>query len=158
MTYGGTLLGAAAVAIGVTAIGGCGGAAPVRTPSGAELIIDGSSMMLLEDGEIVPIEVHFEVDSAELKQESLPVLDAVAQLVETRDVELLEVQGHADERGTDAHNEALSLRRAEAVVEYLRQQGIDPERLRARGFGAEQPVAPHEHRRNRRVEFVLVDG
>lgn len=160
---GAALLGAATLVLGwTTTLGGCGGATPVRTPSGAEVIIDGNTIMLLEDGESMPIEVRFQVDSAVLDEGSLPVLDAVAEFIESHDVDLLEVQGHADERGTDAYNIQLSRRRAEAVVDYLQQQGIDEERLRSRGFGAERPVAegdtPEDHRRNRRVEFVLLDG
>lgn len=143
------------------ALGACGGTTPVRTANGAEVIIDGSSMMLVEDGETVPIEVRFRLDSATLDESSLPVLDAVAEFIAARDVALLEVQGHADEQGGDTYNLELSTRRAEAVVAYLRDKGIDEERLRSRGFGAEQPVVtgdtPEDHRRNRRVEFILVD-
>jgi len=68
------------------------------------------------------------------------------------------IDGHTDSRGSDAHNQALSERRAEAVRKFFIENGIDPSRLESRGFGESQPAAPNDTpenlRLNRRVEFT----
>jgi len=67
------------------------------------------------------------------------------------------VDGHTDASGPETYNQGLSERRAQAVVEFLKAQGIDPERLQARGFGEEKPaVDDPRDRRNRRVETRLL--
>jgi outer membrane protein OmpA-like peptidoglycan-associated protein len=106
--------------------------------------------------------VRFDFDSAELRPDSLPILDeAVLLLGDNRDI-LVVTEGHTDSRGTDAYNQALSVRRAEAVYRYLVNRGIAPERLTIRGFGETQPVASNEtemgRAQNRRVELRVVGG
>lgn len=70
----------------------------------------------------------------------------------------LSVNGHTDNRGDAAHNQALSEGRARAVVSALTGQGIEAARLTAQGFGDTQPVADNSsdegRARNRRVELV----
>ncbi len=69
-----------------------------------------------------------------------------------------EVQGHCDNTGSDAVNDPLSQRRADAIVAALVKQGIDPSRLTAVGKGSHSPIAPNTtdegRAKNRRVEFV----
>jgi outer membrane protein OmpA-like peptidoglycan-associated protein len=69
------------------------------------------------------------------------------------------IQGYTDSMGSPAVNEALSLRRAEAVRDYLSTQGVAAETMRAEGFGAKRPVAHNgtaEGRaQNRRIEIVI---
>jgi outer membrane protein OmpA-like peptidoglycan-associated protein len=71
----------------------------------------------------------------------------------------LDVEGHTDSVGTDAYNQSLSERRAEAVRDYLVQQGIASNAIAARGLGKSEPVAsndtPEGRQQNRRVELVL---
>jgi len=71
----------------------------------------------------------------------------------------LEVEGHTDSIGTDAYNLQLSERRAEAVRDYLVQQGISNDTIVARGLGKSAPVATNDtsegRQQNRRVELVL---
>jgi len=71
----------------------------------------------------------------------------------------LSVEGHTDSVGTDDYNQQLSERRAEAVREYLIQQGISSDSVTASGFGKTAPVAsndtPEGRQQNRRVELVL---
>ena len=75
------------------------------------------------------------------------------------DIELIEVQGHTDERGDDGYNLDLSRRRAAAVVEYLVAHGVDARRLTSRGYGETQPIDLRHSEAawavNRRVSFVL---
>ncbi len=69
------------------------------------------------------------------------------------------IQGYTDSLGTSAVNDALSLRRAEAVRDFLAEQGVAPERMRAEGLGAKRPVATNstadERALNRRIEIVI---
>ena len=79
------------------------------------------------------------------------------------DIALVEVQGHTDERGSDAYNLRLSQDRAAAVVEYLTERAksaVDPSRLTPQGYGEREPKdrAHNEEAwaKNRRVEFLIV--
>jgi outer membrane protein OmpA-like peptidoglycan-associated protein len=71
----------------------------------------------------------------------------------------LQIEGHTDSVGTDEYNQSLSEKRAEAVRDYLVQQGIAADSIEARGFGKTQPIAsndtPEGRQQNRRVELVL---
>ncbi len=106
--------------------------------------------------------IHFEYNKAVIKEESYPILDAVAATIDANpDIRIIEIQGHTDERGSDAYNLELSQRRAEAVADYLEQRGISRDRLTARGYGETDPLdRAHTEQawaKNRRVEFVILD-
>ena len=72
----------------------------------------------------------------------------------------VEVDGHTDSTGTAAYNMTLSEKRAEAVKKYFVDQGIDPSRLAAKGFGITKPAASNKTKagrtQNRRVELTPV--
>jgi outer membrane protein OmpA-like peptidoglycan-associated protein len=105
--------------------------------------------------------IYFQTGKAKLHRRSFPLLDQVAFLLKGH-AELLTVQveGHTDNLGRAATNLALSQARADAVIGYLAKTGVDPSRLRARGFGSNKPVADNASRagreRNRRVEFNVI--
>jgi OmpA-OmpF porin, OOP family len=113
------------------------------------------------DGGFVPLRpINFEYDRAVIKPDSYYILDAVvAAMNGNPDYQLIEVQGHTDERGDDAYNMDLSERRAAAVMQYLIAHGVDPRRLTSRGYGETQPVDKRHNEPawavNRRVNFVL---
>lgn len=71
----------------------------------------------------------------------------------------IEIQGHTDSRGSDEYNMGLSLRRANAVRDYLASQGIAGTRMTTRGFGKSAPAysndTPEGMAQNRRVEFLI---
>jgi outer membrane protein OmpA-like peptidoglycan-associated protein len=71
----------------------------------------------------------------------------------------LQVEGHTDSIGSDDYNQQLSEARAEAVRQYLIQQGIAAPQITARGMGKTEPIAtndtPEGRQQNRRVELVL---
>lgn len=87
-------------------------------------------------------ETLFAFDKYDLKPEGKTVLDEqVSKIKEHTDIELILVTGHTDRIGTDAYNQKLSERRANAVKDYLASQGVDASRLKAVGKGKSEPVA-----------------
>jgi outer membrane protein OmpA-like peptidoglycan-associated protein len=105
--------------------------------------------------------LQFELDTAVLLPESVPTLEAVADIMtEYPQIELLVIEGHASEEGSDRHNYDLSNLRAVAVFEALLSAGVRPQRLSYRALGETAPVAPGEDEaslaRSRRVEFHIV--
>jgi outer membrane protein OmpA-like peptidoglycan-associated protein len=105
--------------------------------------------------------VRFESGKALLLPDSEPVLAAVADVLAKHPaVADVEVQGHTDARGGPVANRALSEKRAREVVRFLVAHGIAPERLRAKGFGADVPIDTNDtedgRSTNRRVEFHVV--
>jgi len=99
--------------------------------------------------------IHFDLDSDELGHTGRATLDRAADLLDERAELAIEIRGHADESGSDDHNQDLSERRAHSVAAYLEERGVDPDRLDVRGFGESEPVdhGRERSRRNRRVEI-----
>lgn len=106
--------------------------------------------------------VHFEFNRAVIQEISFGLLNTVAQVMRDFPDIRIEVQGHTDSRGGDDYNQRLSQERADAVMQYLTQQGIDASRMTARGYGEAQPIESNRTREgraaNRRVEFVRTDS
>jgi OOP family OmpA-OmpF porin len=104
--------------------------------------------------------VNFATDKAVLSDDAKAILDdAVTTLKSTEKDVQLRVEGHTDDRGSEAYNMALSQRRAQAVVDYLVSQGVEADSLVAVGMGESYPVAnnatPAGQALNRRVDFVV---
>ncbi|HEU0032709.1 MAG TPA: OmpA family protein [Kofleriaceae bacterium] len=105
--------------------------------------------------------IYFEYDKAIIKPQSYPILDAVAATLQGNpSIQLIEIQGHTDERGNDAYNLDLSDRRAHAVEKYLADKGVDAKRLTAQGYGETQPLDRNHNEaawaKNRRVAFLIL--
>lgn len=105
--------------------------------------------------------VYFKLDSHEIDERSHSLLDEVADVIAHHPyIELVQIEGHTDAQGNDDYNKKLSQERADEVRKYLIQQGIHPDRLRAVGFGEEQPIDSNEtdegRANNRRVVFNIV--
>lgn len=110
---------------------------------------------------IVRSQVSFATGSSEILPNSEPLLLEVADvLLRDASLELVEIQGHTDNRGAKGLNMKLSQSRAEAVREWLIQHGVEPARLIAQGYGPTRPIVPnitaHNRARNRRVQFRIV--
>jgi OmpA-OmpF porin, OOP family len=89
---------------------------------------------------VLPVDSMFSHDSRELRPEAKAALDAFASRLGSRRYDAILVEGHADRMGEDAHNQPLSLQRAEVVKAYLvTLPGIDAGRVQAMGRGASQP-------------------
>lgn len=112
----------------------------------------------LTGGSNLDLTVSFEYASASLTREAKVNLDAFAKAL--RDVRLRSssflVEGHTDAKGAADYNNDLSLRRARAVIDYLREQGIDTAKFTARGYGSQKPISGDPlASANRRVETRL---
>ncbi len=106
--------------------------------------------------------VFFESSRAVIKPVSYDVLNQVAAVLKRApNITLVEVAGHTDSRGARGYNQTLSQRRAAAVRAYLLERGLEASRLRAKGYGEDQPIETNRTRdgraANRRVEFRIID-
>lgn len=112
----------------------------------------------VSDGFKYPI--HFDFNSAIVREESMIRIDELTELMERYPKLRLEIQGHTDNIGGEEFNQNLSDARAKAVMREMIKRGIEEKRLRARGFGMSQPVAPNDSERNRalnrRTQFVVL--
>jgi len=105
-------------------------------------------------------QIEFRTGSAVLRDESSGLLNTLIDVVAQCPEADVEIAGHTDATGDASANLNLSLERADAVVEYLAAGGISAERMVARGYGAERPIADNAtaagRARNRRIEFTIV--
>ena len=105
-------------------------------------------------------EVLFATDSAVLRPGAIDKLRALSDYLRDQRGVRVAIDGHTDNRGTDAHNQLLSERRAGAVRDALDQLGVTRARFSVEGFGESRPVAtnatPAGMRQNRRVEITLL--
>jgi outer membrane protein OmpA-like peptidoglycan-associated protein len=104
-------------------------------------------------------DVLFDFDKWVIKQSVVPDLDQWVVFFQKNPKVTAEIDGHADSIGPTAYNQNLSLKRAQAVANYLIRKGVNPKRLTIKGFGESQPVAPNTtsegRQKNRRVEMKL---
>jgi OOP family OmpA-OmpF porin len=102
-------------------------------------------------------DIQFEFNSGILKTESYPIMDKAAAAIKSDPSIKFVLRGHASAEGTDAHNMALSLERANAVKAYLVNSGVSGDNLIVKGFGDKKPIADNSTEagrvRNRRVEI-----
>jgi peptidoglycan-associated lipoprotein len=106
--------------------------------------------------------VFFDYDRAEIRGDMQDVMGRKAAALRANPNVTLRVEGHADERGSVEYNLALSLRRANAVREYLTGAGLDASRFEVAAFGEERPLETGQsedaYARNRRAEFQITRG
>jgi OOP family OmpA-OmpF porin len=126
-------------------------AAPPAAP--APVVLKGTNAQ----GIWVVDEAYFDFDKSVVKPKAFDFLNEVADVLKTYPQITLKVQGHTDSIGTKEYNDALSIRRAQAVKTYLMNRGISGDRMTLEGFNFSKPVAPNttpEGRAlNRRVEL-----
>ncbi len=105
-------------------------------------------------------DTFFDFDKSTLKPAGKAKLDEIASKVNNINLEVIVAVGHTDSIGTEAYNQKLSVRRAEAVKAYLVSKGIDKSRVYTEGKGEAQPIASNStaagRAKNRRVEIEVV--
>ncbi len=105
-------------------------------------------------------DAFFDFDKATLKPEGKAKLDDLQSKLGGINLEVIIAVGHTDSVGTEAYNQKLSIRRAEAVKAYLVSKGIETNRVYTEGKGKAQPVADNKtaagRAQNRRVEIEVV--
>ena len=103
-------------------------------------------------------DIYFEFDKYALRPGDTKVLDAGAGWLKANPSHQMLIEGHADERGTDAYNLALGERRAQAAMNYLVAQGIRAGRITIVSYGEERPACKEHNEacwaRNRRDHFL----
>ena len=123
-----------------------------------EITASDLSAQLNKSGHVAVYGIHFETGKATIQPDSQPVLQRIVQLMNEDPSLKLRVEGHTDNQGVAAANQALSEKRAQAVVAWLTSHGVAASRLTARGFGAGKPVADNTSEegraKNRRVELA----
>jgi len=110
--------------------------------------------------------IYFDFDKATIKAESKPTLDKVVNIMNKYPELKIEIGSHADARGSDKYNMALSERRAASTLEYLVENGIDRSRLTSKGYGESMPLndcteptgcTNEQYAKNRRSEFTIMN-
>ena len=109
---------------------------------------------------IVLENIYYDLDKADIRPDAAAELDKLVKILEDNPNIKIELSSHTDVRASDAYNLDLSQRRAESAVEYLVSQGIDRDRMVAKGYGESQLIIENatteeEHQTNRRTEFKV---
>lgn len=104
-------------------------------------------------------EVHFDFDKYEIRPDDAKTLDANAAWLKSNGGNLVLIEGHCDERGTNEYNLALGERRAKATMNYLVSQGIQANRITIISYGEERPACTEKTEacwaKNRRANFLV---
>ena len=108
---------------------------------------------------IMPGNITFATDSADITANFYPVLDSVGLVLAEFDDTGIDIAGYTDSTGSDMYNQQLSERRANSVASYMVRTGVKAMRIQARGFGKRYPIAPNDtamgRSQNRRVEINI---
>lgn len=109
---------------------------------------------------------YFDFNKSNIRSGAADTLDMVANTLKDNPDMIVEVRGHTDAKGTDEYNDALSEKRTAATIAYLKNKGVETERLQSKGFGEKMPAAdntkadgsdnPEGRQLNRRVEFKII--
>ena len=126
-----------------------------QTVPGATVIRQGEGIIVKFDTGIL-----FDVDQTNLKPAAQSNLQNLASSLKKNSETNIMIIGHTDNTGTAAHNMDLSVRRADAVKNYITSNGIDAARLTTQGKGETEPIADNAttkgRAQNRRVEIVIL--
>jgi outer membrane protein OmpA-like peptidoglycan-associated protein len=155
----------ALVGAGLGALAGAGvGAYMDRQDAKLRSVLDGTGVSVTRIGDNItlnmPGNVTFATNSADLNASFFDVLNSVAMVSNEFEQTVIEVAGHTDNTGSDAYNQQLSERRANAVAAYMRTRQVRADRLITVGEGENRPIASNDtaegRQQNRRVEITFV--
>jgi peptidoglycan-associated lipoprotein len=103
--------------------------------------------------------IYFDFDKYDIRPADAKVLDANAQWLKSNEGQLVLIEGHCDERGTNEYNLALGERRAKSTMNYLVSQGVQASRITIISYGEERPVCTQKNEecwsKNRRAQFLV---
>lgn len=134
--------------------------APASAPE--ELRVD---LSLFKKGDVVQVEnIYYDFGKATIRPDAARELDRLVDLMERNPAMRIELRSHTDTRASAAFNDKLSAQRARAVMDYLQEKNIAPDRMVALGLGERQPKVPcpndkcgeEVHQQNRRTEFRVL--
>lgn len=156
----GALIGAA----GGAAIGGGIGYYMDKQEAELRRQLEGTGVRVVRNGDeielVMPGNITFDLNESSIKSSFSGTLESVALVLREYDKTIIQIEGHTDSSGSDSYNQLLSERRASSVRDFLMNQGIEPKRTRAVGYGERYPVASNDtasgREQNRRVELTLV--
>jgi OOP family OmpA-OmpF porin len=135
-------------------------AAPMAAPPAPAPAPAAPAMAPVSEKVTMSADAHFDFDKAVIKPEGKARLDDLADKLKAVNLEVIIAIGHTDSIGTNAYNQKLSVRRANAVKAYLVSKGIEANRIYTEGKGETQPVADNRTKegraKNRRVEIEVV--
>ena len=105
---------------------------------------------------------NFETGKSNLKAESFAPIDNLVDYLNRRSDVKIEIDGYTDDVGSESSNLVLSLARANTVRAYILTKGISPDRVTAKGFGMDDPIADNStaegRAQNRRMEVKMLDS
>jgi peptidoglycan-associated lipoprotein len=103
--------------------------------------------------------IYFDFDKYDIRPGDAKVLDVNAQWLKSNANQLVLIEGHCDERGTNEYNLALGERRAKSTMNYLVSQGVQASRITIISYGEERPVCTQKNEecwsKNRRAQFLV---
>ena len=122
--------------------------------TGVDVIRQGDDLLLR-----MPSGITFQVDRYDIQPQFQSTLNEIASTLNAYESTYIDVMGHTDSTGSDAYNQGLSERRAQAVANYLVAQGVNGARIATRGYGESSPIASNDteggRQQNRRVEIKV---
>ena len=127
--------------------------------------LEGTGVRVSKNGNnivlIMPGNITFDTNKANIKSNFKPVLDSVAKVINEFNQTKVQITGYTDNTGTAAINNKLSAERANSVATYLKLRGVASSRIYASGLGSANPIAPNTteygREQNRRVEISLIN-
>lgn len=139
-----------------------------RNMSKSQTIMQNVGLSEISSKSVVISNILYDFDSAELTADSKSkIRTGILTTLNENPGLVVEISSHTDDKGEPSYNLELSQKRAESVIEFLKQNGISGDRLSAKGFGETKPIAPNKledgtdnpegRAMNRRTEFTIID-
>ena len=126
-----------------------------------EIVLD----KIFLDKEIVLENIYYDFDRWEIRNDAEPTLNDLVENLKLNSTIRIQLGSHTDCRGNPRYNEDLSQKRAQSAVDYLIANGIDADRLMAKGYGENELAVnclcarctEEEHQQNRRTTFKIIE-
>jgi OOP family OmpA-OmpF porin len=114
------------------------------------------------DAIVITEKIMFEYDKAVIRPESFGLCDEIVDVIQKNPrIKKISIEGHTDGDGSAKYNKKLSQKRADSVMKYLTDKGVDAARLQSVGHGEDKPIGDNGtdegKEKNRRVEFLILE-